>query len=179
QYVAVGHRETVITSSDGYDWEIRNTNAAGSTFYDIAYGNGAYVAVGYNSVTLWSKDLKTWSPIEFPRMYSLLNVEFGNGFFLAVANSGNIYKSVDGRIWTSSPWPQSCGFADAARFDSGLAFNNGIFVLSGRDGTATSADGVNWTIINKTFLGRIVPADSGFLACGPGVLAISIDGAIV
>src|SRR6185436_1467898 len=56
-YFAVGNQETILTSPDGYDWQARNTNAAGSVLFDVAYGNGAYVAVGYNSVALWSKDL--------------------------------------------------------------------------------------------------------------------------
>src|ERR1051325_9855974 len=132
-YVAVGKCETILTSPDGYDWQVRTTNTAGLPLFDIAYGNGVYVAVGYNSAALWSKDLKIWSAVEFPPGYSLLNVEFGNGVFIAVANSGKIYRSADGRVWTDSPWPESLR-SSPSDYQAGLAFNNGVFVFSAYGG---------------------------------------------
>src|SRR5687767_2382018 len=78
-YIAVGDYHTVLSSPDGLDWQLRHTDPAGPPLFDVASGNDVYVAVGYNSTALFSKDLKTWTPLEFPKGYSLVNVEFGNG----------------------------------------------------------------------------------------------------
>ena len=175
-YVAVGKCETILTSPDGYDWQVRTTNTAGLPLFDIAYGNGVYVAVGYNSAALWSKDLKIWSAVEFPPGYSLLNVEFGNGVFIAVANSGKIYRSADGRVWTDSPWPESLR-SSPSDYQAGLAFNNGVFVFSAYGGTAVSSDALNWTFTTKVGFKEIVAAGSGFIASTGDRVAVSSDGA--
>lgn len=175
-YVAVGGHETIVTSTDGLDWQLRNTNSAGSLLFDVAYGNGAYVAVGYNSVALFSKDLKAWYPLDFVKGSSLLNIEFGNGMFLAVSSAGTIFKSTDGRIWTPLPWPAGYPVDIGSSLESGFAFSKGVFVLSQRSGTISTTDGVNWTGGAGTFYRKIVSTDDGFIASSNDSLAVSADG---
>src|SRR5688572_29573397 len=145
KYLALGDSATILSSTDGIDWQIRHTSPTSGWLFDAAYGNGMHVAVGYNSIAYYSKDLKTWSPLTFTAGYSLLNVEFGNGFFLAVANIGKAYKSFDGRVWNEIEWPSGVGAGDWSTYEAGLAFNNGKFILSMSGGTASSADGMNWS----------------------------------
>jgi hypothetical protein len=174
-YLAVGKQETIASSTDGVDWQIRNTNAAGLPLFDIAYGNGVYVAVGYNSVALYSKDLKNWTPLDFPKGYSLVAIQFGNGVFVAVANSGKIYRSVDGRIWNESAGPDGL-LPDAANFGASLAFNNGIFVLNASYVVATSPDGAHWTNISGNSYRRIFAVGDRFFASAWPGLASSSNG---
>src|ERR1041385_2381145 len=170
RYIAVGNSETITTSTDGVDWQIAHTNAAGVNLFDIAYGNGAYVAVGYNSIAVYSKDLKIWSPLDFPKGYTLLSIAYGNGIFLTVANSGKLYRSADGRVWTETPWPSGLA-PDYNGYDSGLAFNNGVFAFGSRSGGAVSADGLNWTVTTTKSYRKIVAAGSGFI----GTTGLSLD----
>lgn len=175
-FIAVGNRDTILSSTDGVDWQTRHTDPAGTLLWDITYGNGTYVAVGYNSEALFSKDLKTWTPLDFPKGSSLLNVEFGNGVFLAVASSGIIYRSSDGRVWETLPWPAGFSLDVSSSFESGFAFHNGVFVLSQGGGTITTSDGANWNFGPNIFYRKITATDSGFVASSGDSLAISADG---
>ncbi|MDQ0087591.1 hypothetical protein J2T12_000985 [Paenibacillus anaericanus] len=57
-YVAVGRSNTIITSKDGLIWKKeRIIEASNSSFYDVIYGNGSFVAVGDDGVYKRIKDL--------------------------------------------------------------------------------------------------------------------------
>lgn len=175
-YLALGDSSTILSSTDGLDWQIRYTDAGTGWLFDAAYGNGMYVAVGYNSVAYCSKDLKSWTRLPFSAGYSLLNVEFGNGFFLAVANIGKAYRSSDGRTWSAIEWPAAVGTGNWSTYEAGLAFNGGKFILSMSGGTASSADGLDWTSCSPTFFRKLCAVEDQFIGMAGNSLSISSNG---
>ena len=59
QFVAVGDKGTIVTSTDGYNWGSPSLVATGS-LYAIAYGNGVFTAAG--TLCLTSADGVAWTP---------------------------------------------------------------------------------------------------------------------
>jgi hypothetical protein len=93
---------TLIFSNDLNTWTQTNVN---STVYDIAYGNGVFVAVGDGAYT--SVDGQTWNQSVVPDGWIPENTSiiFGNNTFIVFSHytnetGGNVYTSVDGSSWT-------------------------------------------------------------------------------
>ena len=111
-------------------------------WWDIAYGNGTFVAVspyGTDRV-MTSPDGVTWTTRSAAESKSWWIVTFGNGLFLAVSLEGSVMSSPDGVTWTSRT------AASVGMFD--VAYGNGLFVglaPNGTDRVITSPDGVTWT----------------------------------
>jgi hypothetical protein len=92
---------TLIFSNDLNTWTQTNVN---STIYDIAYGNGVFVAVGDGAYT--SVDGQTWNQSVVPDGWipEHTSIIFGNNIFIVFshytnASDGNVYTSVDGSNW--------------------------------------------------------------------------------
>ena len=92
---------TLIFSNDLNTWTQTNVN---STVYDIAYGNGVFVAVGDGAYT--SVDGQTWNQSVVPDGWipEHTSIIFGNNTFIVFSrytneNGGNVYTSVDGSNW--------------------------------------------------------------------------------
>jgi photosystem II stability/assembly factor-like uncharacterized protein len=60
QFVAVGDRGTILTSTDGATWTPR-TSGTTEWLRDITFGNNQFVAVGFNDTILTSPDGTTWT----------------------------------------------------------------------------------------------------------------------
>jgi hypothetical protein len=135
--------------SKGTDWTVR-TGSASSSWGNVAYGNGLFVAVGTGNTTdsvMTSPDGKNWTNQTVPVANGWISVAYGNGLFVAVSSNGttndNIMTSPDGINWTSRTSP-------VANQWWSVAYGNGMFVATSLDGTAsdnimTSPDGINWT----------------------------------
>jgi hypothetical protein len=103
----------------------------------VAYGNGAFVAVGLDGEILSSPDGVTWTSENQNEAFN--GVTFGNGAFVVVGSNGTVLTSPDGVTWTS----QSSGATNSL---TGVTYGNGAFVAVGSKGTVlTSPDGVTWT----------------------------------
>lgn len=150
KYVAVGGDPTyrAATSSNGTSWT-RNA-ALGGTWWDIAFGNGIFVAVGTASggpplrTIMTSTDGVNWTLRDTPSAIAGLDtVTYGGGKFVAIGNFGRMTESTDGINWTYS------GYLPYAGWKS-VSYGNGLYVAVGsggaRYGVVTSPDGVNWTI---------------------------------
>lgn len=118
------------TSLPNYDWR------------SITYGNGMFVAVGYNSaVSASSPDGITWTQRALPVSANWRAVTFGNGMFVAVGyNSAVSASSPDGITWTQRALPVSANW-------QAVTYGDGLFVAVAIGGTiaATSPDGITWT----------------------------------
>ena len=55
KFTAVGTNDTILTSVNGTSWTAENVSL-NSHFYDIAYGNGIWVAVGINGIIVYLKE---------------------------------------------------------------------------------------------------------------------------
>ncbi|MEF2967854.1 hypothetical protein V3851_18650 [Paenibacillus sp. M1] len=83
------------------DYKFTKQNAFfGSDLFDVAYGNGVYVAVGGDGAIVRSADSKTWSVVSSGTTVRILSVSFGGGVFVAVGEQNLILTSTDGIKWT-------------------------------------------------------------------------------
>jgi hypothetical protein len=134
-FVATG--STILVSSNGVDWVDRRDQIQpqGAFVSDVTYGDGRFVAVGYNLRTYMSTN--GWDWVASTNLnFALANVAFGNGLFVASYNNA-ITVSADGLQWS----PQ---FVLTNTFIYRLTFANGQFLGLGMD-IVTSPDGSNWT----------------------------------
>ena len=165
RFVAVGHSYSsgsaiIVTSSDGLNW-VESTYWDGASggvpvFYGVAYGNGTFVAVGWDrdvspwTMALTSPDGLTWTKQD-PMVSgpALLSVIYANNKFLAAGESAGL-TSPDGKTWTPR---YSVSTADL----NAVVYGNNTFVAAGSvpsvpnstTSTATimkSADGTTWTV---------------------------------
>src|SRR5207247_7843590 len=117
---------TIVTSAGGVHWRPRQA-VKGFHFYQIAYGNGQFVASGGSSagpggILLTSSDGVNWLKvyISFSRK-DVGGIAYGNGQFVAVGNLGTILTSTDGTNWVQQQPGTTIGLR-------GVAYGNGPFV---------------------------------------------------
>ena len=135
----------------------------------VAYGNGVFVALGYNSnAAATSTDGITWTARTMPSSQRWSDVKFANGIFVAVSGldvttpSTVAATSTDGITWTQRTMPSGGWTA--------VAYGNGIFVAvtgggsGGSNIAASSPDGITWT-------SRTLPASANWTSAvyGNGV----------
>src|SRR5436190_3900085 len=94
RYVAVGQyassdAATVQTSEDGTNWTLRHNDFSIFDLFDVTYGNGLFVAVGWDADTgrniYSSTNGIDWTP-HTTAMANVYAVAFGNGTFVAVGD---------------------------------------------------------------------------------------------
>ena len=113
-----------------------------SDWRDIAYGNGAFVAVAQGRVA-YSENGIGWTEIDLQNSGMVCySVAFGNGKFVATgAGYKDYYYSEDGINWTKGKLPLPGTWF--------VAYGNGRFVAatngSKENPVLYSEDGVNWT----------------------------------
>ncbi len=165
---------TISTQIDPLDnWHWRNPLPQGNTLEAIAYGNGAFVAVGDYDTILTSPDGVTWTETSSGTAKNLIGVTYGNGIFVALGvdpssgGNGIILTSPDGVTWTTR----------AIGAMSGVTYGNGTFVaVGGNNTTLTSPDGVTWTTrAIGASVERVTYGNGTFVAVGQTILT-SPDG---
>ncbi|HBS05911.1 MAG TPA: hypothetical protein DEA96_13160 [Leptospiraceae bacterium] len=140
-----GSASSAMVSSDGgLNWTPSTTNG-GLQWFDVAFGNGIFVAVG-NSATavMTSPDGAVWTSVPGAPVGDWRAVTFGNGMFVALAASGvnPIMTSTDGTNWTAGPAPAGHPWYQ-------ITYGEGRFVgiaTGGADPILTSTDGVLWNV---------------------------------
>lgn len=134
------HQE-FLYSTDGTNWNI-GTMPSKRAWYSIAYGNGKFVAVAYEtSVIAHSVDGINWEEVDaLPESAYWGSVTYGNGKFVAVAdgNARSAY-STDGINWTSSNMPSG-----NHRWNTVKYLKDKFIATSLLDVPAYSTDGINW-----------------------------------
>jgi hypothetical protein len=167
---------TVAKSTFGEDGE--------NEIHAIAYGNGKFVAGGWNGKMAYSSDNGvTWTAVAnstFGDTY-IYTIAYGNDKFVAGGNYGKMAYSSDGVTWTA--------VANSTFGNSGIeaiAYGNGKFVAGGSNGKmAWSTDGTTWTAVSNSTFGSnysdriyaIAYGDGKFVAGGSGgKMATSTDG---
>jgi hypothetical protein len=130
------------------DWVSRSSSSV-DQWGSIAYGNGTYVAVGYDGGVMTSTNGISWTTRNTGisnRSWS--SITYGEGIFVAISwgeiadGQAGIMTSPDGITWTSINSP-------AQESWSGIAYGNSTFVVvSYQNGNKvmTSPDGVTWTL---------------------------------
>jgi len=134
----VGTTARSLLSSDGLQWTLDET-ISNRWMYDIAFGNGVFVAVGGNQIRI-SPDGVNWSsPPDISTLLTLQSVAFFQGQFIAVGGGGTILTSSDGQTWTSRT-------SGTTSFLAAVGPGNGVVAVAGDSGTVlTSPNGIDWT----------------------------------
>lgn len=134
----------VATASPLDTWTWRNPLPTGNLLSGVVYGNGQYVAVGYNSTILTSPDGLNWTQQTAPTNITLTGIAFNGSTFVAV---GLDAKTTDAAVLTSSDginWLATDGSLGVHGLLA-VTVGAGQFVTVGYSGTAfTSSDGTNW-----------------------------------
>lgn len=176
----VGFQFGIFKSTDALNWSQIFANPDGNNpVYDIAFGNGIYVAVaqdfGGDGVAYTSVDLASWTrrTVISGSAISLWSVAFGNGVFVAGGDNNRIAWSADGSTWN-----------DVGSIDAGgnnfyrIRFLNGNFYainfFTGK--VFTSSDGASWSLVGTfTGPGDIAYGNSVYVLIGDNAAYTSPD----
>ena len=138
QFILVNYYDGQLCfTTDGMNWTTKKPITS-SYFYDIAYGNGKYVVVGYQSyIAVLTNDFKVesykWIKVTIDDCWK--SIILGNGKFAVVGDRyGRTSSSADGINWT--PVKQDSGI--------GVTYGNGKYVSVGNGSISVSADGEYW-----------------------------------
>jgi hypothetical protein len=188
-FVAVGDRDTILTSPDGTNWTRRSARTGGN-MNGVTCLDGLFVAVGDQGIVS-SPDGAAWTSRLAPAFVGLKSVAARPGLFVAVGGTGDstrgtTWSSPDGITWTPHTTPV------LTLGDRGLLWSvtcsNGLFVAVGEydllpqrgQSIITSADGVTWTVRRDApYEGAVYGVTFGngrFIAVGDGGFYSSIDG---
>ncbi len=128
-----------LTSTDGVQWSVNDSDVLPSRFTDVTFGNNTYVIVGANGLILSSTNATEWTQRSSGTETNLYAVIYGDGTFVATGNGRVVLTSSNGIDWTKTT-PENVGSAGS------LAFGNGLFISVGSGGNiSTSPDGISWT----------------------------------
>jgi hypothetical protein len=129
-----------LSSSDATNWDY--TRTPGRAIQNMAFGNGRYAAIAYDSPLLWSDDSLEWHESNSQPFNALTGIAFGGGRFVAVGPYDLILTSTNGVDWTRS----YTGYDYMCFFD--VAYGDGLFVAVGSYGQAfASRNGTDWYIL--------------------------------
>ncbi len=104
RYVAITTGNTFsYSTNNGSSWTtVTHTAPIGIQWTSITYGNGRFVAVGDDQVTLYSFDGATWYEGYIPLDRAWVEVQYSNGLFVASNSTTDVVAtSQDGRSWTT------------------------------------------------------------------------------
>ncbi len=139
----------LLTSKDGATWTVRPSVDKPIEIYDIAYGNGVFVAVGRMSrksasnvgAVLASSDGAHWSVNNFD--ITFYKVAYGAGKFVLLGDHTN-YVSTDGVKWTPVPTNNDGVYVIGGIGTEQFIYGNGVFAYFVGTQLTTSTDGANW-----------------------------------
>jgi hypothetical protein len=179
-------------SPDGKTWTAGTNQAPGGwilDMYDIAFGNGVFVAVGwdyydgYNIYHSTNGSSWTWHQTAIGNVYRVI---YGGGLFVAVGDgvltngtgttNRNIYTSPDGVTWTAR---NSGALATDVNPIYDVAYGAGRFVaVDNANHFYKSTTGTTWTRSANSSGGSVISFCNNLfiLPTGLGTNALSTDG---
>jgi len=173
QYVAVGFGGEALTSPDSITWtpQAQPAELASTLLQAVEWGNNLFVAVGDNKIVT-SPDGVTWTVqtggLDGTELFTDVvwngSVWVVSGYQLGMdfIGRGYVWTSPDGVNWTR----QLVGLPEYTYFES-IEWNGSVFVAAWLQGLATSADGVNWSILTaNTFPYKLTLSGSDFVVGG-------------
>lgn len=195
RYIAVGQywgddNGVIETSEDGINWTLRTSqNYSILDLYDVTFGNGTFVAVGWGGLGNYCLYSST-NGIDWPSktnglISNFYRVIYGGGLFVAVGDGNlwaggttnrNIYTSPNGINWTAR---NSGSPASDVHPISDVAYGGDQFVARDDQGYFyNSFTGTTWTRTFNGNSGSSVSYCNGlFIApSGPGTNLISTNG---
>ncbi|WP_337100476.1 cadherin-like beta sandwich domain-containing protein [Paenibacillus sp. YIM B09110] len=135
---------TAVTAAAAEPWELQTQLPTNDEINDVAFVNGAFMAVGTSGLIMNSKDGESWRNSPSGVTEHLNSVAYGNGTYVAVGTGGTIVTSPDGEKWTSA-------VSGTTLFLESVAYGNGLFVAVGGNRyeqllILTSTNGKTWNV---------------------------------
>ena len=156
------------TDGPGHHWNIGM--APGTTWIDVAWGGGRFVAVGFSGSIATSPDGQQWTRADTPDRTPWLSAAYGAGVgWVVVGGDQHVATSPDGLTWTVQPTLQ--GNPGATQ----IAYGNGVFVAAGNGASWVSTDGRTWTAMTAQ-LHSIAFGNGVFVGTPPSGPVASADG---
>ena len=125
-----------LSSADGINWAAVGPGPR----YDVAADGSQFVAVGATGRVSRSADGINWQPHNLHTLADLKAVSFVNGTWFAAGTKGSLYRSQDGRSWTSA----NAGIGTATL--GKVSWNSTVYLVpTAGSGCYTSPDGWSWT----------------------------------
>ena len=118
----VGVGSGLLYSSDGIKWAAATIPTGSSTFTDVAWGGGRFVAV-QNGGAAFSQDGATWQRVAINAGFN--SVVWTGTTFIAGTTDGGVLRSTNGSAWRYLVLPDNLGSA---------AYGNGTTVVSTSSG---------------------------------------------
>ena len=184
-FVAVGGKGTVMTSSDGMNWESR-TAAENNNWNSVCYGNNLFVAVSANGENrvMSSPDGIVWTTVTAAdntiNTIEWYSVCYGKGKFVAtgetVMYSSNGTDWLKGTVLSGNYFPYPPGSKSVTYGKGAFVATNGYYPI-----LAKSIDGINWyaTSNGQQDFKSIAYGYGIFVAVGSSTInAVSFDGGI-
>jgi len=163
----------VYASTDGYNWTQIGTIGTGGDVLAMAYGGGAYVAVGPGGVAYTSTDAVTWTPGGTGVGSDHTCIVFGNGLFVAAsaADGTTVASSDSGASW-------SPGNTGLGTFGRNLAYGNSMFLGIAGANVVYSSDGLSWgveAVVGTYFCAAYSPSLDLFSVRGAGGASATVQ----
>lgn len=168
--------------AEGFAWKKDNFSNV-IEWYDVAFGNGIFVGVGYDNVTpaAYSSGGVAWNKVALPisKESYWAGITFGNDQFIAIFQDSNIAaSSIDGVNWDLVKLPFVAKWAH-------IAYGNNHFIAIPESGSraAYSTDGIEWYEVDSGTNGdwkQLIFAGSMFIAFDPdqSLANCTLDGSI-
>jgi hypothetical protein len=175
RFVAVGSGGEILSSDDrGLSWTRRRSHTK-LTLHTVFWTGDEYLAGGDIGRIYSSPDGRSWERVASPAFHSIRHFAT-DGSTVIAAGAGTIAIRAPG----SDEWVlNQTGFA---RFQTGIAYGDGTWVIVGHNGEAlvSTNTGRTWTQVSaagvEVNFDAVVWTGSRFLATGEGVAAESPDG---
>ncbi len=137
QWTVVGDVGTVLTSTNGRDWQ-HLTLSGQPTLSGVAAGDPGWVVSGRGGALFYSSDARAWSPVAGGTTNWIFRVRWLGDRFVAVGQNGTLLTSPDGRVWTARASGTGAWLTDVIRV-------GGLFYVCGTQGTVlVSSNTVEW-----------------------------------
>jgi hypothetical protein len=158
----------MVTSTNGTNWTILPTVGLSTYWYDVAYGNGTWIAVvSRNTIVISTDNGLTWT-VKTLGTSAWHVITYVNERWIALGKDGGIATSTDGISWSIQevgldPWYE-------------VAYGHGMWIVVGynADGYSNiviSTNGTNWTTK------RVGAANWYSVAHGNGIwVAVGVSG---
>lgn len=167
QFVVVGDSGQILTSPDGGQWSLRNTDS-GVFLSEIQHDGPLLVAAGDGPNVYTSPDGVAWTKRALGASYNIRGLAWTGTKYVAVGFGTTALTSPDGITWTSRPRQSNTTLY-------GLVWTGTELVGVGAGGTvASSLDGISWK--TDTAFG---PDLYALAWTGKALVAVGSDGLIV
>lgn len=121
-FIAVGDSGTILRSTDGQNWSVRTAPIGAATLYDVAFGDGMWLAVGglgaAGVIFVSTDDGMTWASVtQNPGTNANYCVTYGNGIWMVGGRAGQVIISFNGLSFVDQVFGSMGDVNDIAYFD--------------------------------------------------------------